>query len=155
VLKLLLTIPAALIFLAIGYAIGRTQRPTNILKGLKLMFKVKADNPDVSYSIEVGEVQDSEGNVVPDAQLSIEVVSDNPGSVEVVAGADSKSGTLHFGAPGNANVTVTAKDQNGNTLGAGAAAFLITAGDPAEITSINLKVDGLTEEPSSPAPTEE
>jgi len=112
---------------------------------IKIMYIVKDDNPDVGYAIEVGEVTDSEGNVIPDAQLQVEVASDNSASVEVVPGEDPKAGTIHFGAPGNANVTATVKDGNGNVLGTGAASFLVTTGDPAAITGVSLKFDGLTE----------
>ncbi len=111
---------------------------------IKFMYIVKDNNPDVGYSIEVGEVKDAEGNVIPDAQLSVEVASDNPAAVAVNPGSDPKSGTISFGAPGNA--TVTASVKSGDTvLGQGTASFLVTAGDPASISGVNLKFDGLTE----------
>jgi hypothetical protein len=66
------------------------------LKGVSLMYKVKADNPDVGYSVQVGEVTDSEGNPVPDAQVSVDVASDNSAAVEVLPSGDGKSGTISF-----------------------------------------------------------
>jgi hypothetical protein len=44
------------------------------------------------------------------------------------------------------------KDQTGKVLGAGAASFLVTTGDPDKIASIGVSFDGLTEESPAPAP---
>src|SRR6266699_6332332 len=105
---------------------------------VKFVYKVKDDNPDVNYSIEVGETKDAEGNVIPDAQVSVEVASDNADSVSVIPGDNPKAGAVHFGNPGQATVTATVKDGSGNLLGAGTASFLVTTGDPASIAGVSL-----------------
>lgn len=129
----------------------RGQRHPGGKEGIvKIMYIVKDDNPNVSYAIEVGEVKDSEGTVIADAQLSVEVASDNPAAVAITPGDSPKTGTLSFGSPGNATVIATVKDGAGNVLGTGSAAFLVTTGDPKSIAGVSLKFDGLTEAPAAP-----
>lgn len=108
------------------------------------MFIVADDNPDVAYRISVGEVKDAEGNVIPNAKLTIEVDSDNEDAVKVNPAPDGKSGNVSFGAPGQANVIANVKDTNGKLLGTGSASFTVTTGDPASISGINLDFGGLT-----------
>lgn len=109
------------------------------------MYIVKDDNPDVGYSVSVGEVKDAEGNTIPDAQVKVEVSSDNPSVVAVAVGADGKSGRVSFGSPGQANVTVNVTNANGDLLGSGAASFTVTTGDPASIAGVSVAFEGLTE----------
>ena len=115
------------------------------LKGGKIMFIVKTDNPDVGYSIVKPEATDSEGNVIPDASLTFEAVSDNPDAVSLIpSDADPLAGVAHFGNPGLANINVTVK--SGDTLlGSFGAQFTITVGDPAAISGGGISFDGLTE----------
>lgn len=110
------------------------------------MYIVKDDNPDVNYSISLGEVKDAEGNVISDAQVSVEVESDNPAAVAVAPAEDGRSGSLSFGSPGQATITANVKDGSGNLLGAGAASFTVTTGDPASISGVSLQIEGLTEQ---------
>lgn len=108
------------------------------------MFIVKDDHPPVSFSLVLGNVTDAEGNVIPDAQLDVTVESDEAGVVAVEFDPAAKTGTVSFGGPGQANVTANVK--TGETLlGTGSAAFTVTVGDPAAITSVNLAFDGISE----------
>lgn len=109
------------------------------------MYIVKDNNPDVAYSLVVGEVKDAEGSVIADPQLSVEVVSDNPAAVAVAPAPNGKSGSISFGAPGQANLTANVKDAAGNILATGAASFTVTTGDPASVASVGLTFDSLTE----------
>jgi hypothetical protein len=113
--------------------------------GFQIMFIVEADHADTRYSITPASAVDSEGNAIPDAQLTYEVVSDNPASVEITPDTDNTlAGGVHFGAPGLANVNATVKF--GETLlGSFGAQFTITAGDPAAITGGGIAFEGLTE----------
>lgn len=115
-----------------------------------MSFIVKADLPDVGYTLTLGEVTDSEGHVIPDAKLSIEISSDNPASVEVTPVEDGRTGNVHFGSPGNATITANVRDEQGDLLGTGVAGFVVTTGDPAAITGVALAFDGLTEAPEEP-----
>lgn len=109
-----------------------------------MTFVVKDDNPDVAYSLALGEVTDAEGNPIPTPALSVSVTSDNSDVVTVTPDADPATGTVHFGNPGNATITANVSS-GGNLLGSGVAGFVVTVGDPAAITSVALSFDGLTE----------
>lgn len=128
---------------------GLKPKPYQILGGLKFMYIVADDNPDVNYSVDTSDVQvkDAEGNVIPDEQLTIDVVSDNPAAVSLTPGADGKSGTASFGSPGDAAVTATIKDAKSDTVFAVLGAqFHVTTGNPASITGGKLSFEGLTEQ---------
>lgn len=114
-------------------------------KEVKIMFIVKDDNPDVRYSIAMPTVTDSEGHDIPDAVLTFEVTSDNADIVQITPDAENpRSGDVHFGAPGLANVNVQVK--SGDTLlGSFGAQFTVTAGDPAAISGGGISFAGLTE----------
>lgn len=114
---------------------------------VKFMFVVKDDNADVNFSVVTGDVTDAEGNVIPEAQLDLAVVSTDDSVVAVTFDAAAKSGSVHFGNPGTATVTATASS-GGKLLGSGAADFTVTVGDPAAISGISLTFDGLTEAPT-------
>lgn len=111
---------------------------------VKFVFIVKDDHEPVNFSLALGEVKDAEGNVIPDAQLDIAVASDNPDAVAVSFDAAAKTGSVSFGAPGQANVTANVSS-GGKLLGTGAAAFTVTVGDPASISGVGINFDGLTE----------
>lgn len=122
--------------------------PKFTFKEGKFMYIVKTDNPDVNYSIAPATVTDSEGNVVPDAQLTYEVSSDNEAVVSITPGPDGPlSGTVHFGNPGQANVNVNVLF-GATLLGAFGAQFTTTVGDPAAIAGGSISFDGLTEAPT-------
>lgn len=112
------------------------------------MFIVKADNPDVNYSISF-QITDSEGNVVPTPPVTVAVLSDNPPSVEIIQDpADQLKGVAHFGGPGLANINVTVtRTSDGLLLGSFGAQFTVTAGDPAAISGGTIAFEGLTETP--------
>jgi hypothetical protein len=113
--------------------------------GGRVMFIVKATNEDVGYSIVKPTVTDAEGDPIPDASLTFEAVSDNPDVVALTASADDPlAGTVHFGAPGLANINVTVKSGD-LLLGSFGAQFTITVGDPAAITGGGITFAGLTE----------
>lgn len=108
-------------------------------------YVVKDDQPDVPYSVTLGEVTDAEGNVIADPQgLSVEVTSSDPSVVELTP-ADDKSGSAHFGNPGQATVTANVKDANGNILATGSANFTVTTGDPASVSSVEVAFPDLTQ----------
>jgi hypothetical protein len=122
-----------------------------VLKGGMFMYIVKDDNKDVGYVVNPGVVTDSEGVVIPDAQVTVEVVSDAPGVVEVIPGPDGKTGTVHFGAPGVASLNALVK-LGEVILGSFGAQFTVTVGDPAAISGGTISFEGLTEAPVPPIP---
>jgi hypothetical protein len=77
---------------------------------IKMNYIVKDDNPDVGFAVTVGDVTDSEGQVIPDAQLSFEIASSDESVLAVTVNEDGKSGSVHFGAPGVAAISVQVKD---------------------------------------------
>lgn len=108
------------------------------------MFIVKDDNPDVKYSITPPEATDSEGNVIAGAALDFEITTTDSTVVQVTPDADPKTGTVHFGAPGQASLNVNVK--SGDTLlGAFGAQFTVTTGDVAAIAGGAIQFEGLTE----------
>lgn len=116
-------------------------------------YVVKDDNPDVGFKLTVGEVKDSEGNVITDPQgLETEILSTNDGVVQFTPGANDREGSVRFGSPGQANLNYNVKDAAGNVLGSGSDGFTVTTGDPASITGITANFDGLTPTAEAPAP---
>ena len=111
---------------------------------VKFMFIVKDNAPDANFSVVLGDVTDAEGNAIPDAQLTLAVLSTDEAVVAVTFDPATKAGSVHFGNPGTATVTATVS--SGETLlGSGAADFTVTVGDPAAISNVALSFDGLTE----------
>lgn len=138
-----------------GWHIGRLmkccgappKKPT--VTGGAIVYIVKADNPDVNYSINPPQVTDSEGNVVPAGELTFPIESDNPAAVEVIPDGPL-SGKVHFGGPNAdgspASAAITARViHNGNVIGVLGAQFTVTAGDPAAIAGGSLVFEGLVE----------
>lgn len=119
-------------------------KPKRQLKG-KIMYIVKDDNEDVGYSVVIDGVTDAEGNTVDPSSVMVEVVSDNEAAVSVTPSESDRTGTIHFGAPGLANLNASVSDSNGNLLGSFGAQFTVTTGDPAAITGGSLSFEGLTE----------
>lgn len=111
---------------------------------IKIManFVVKDDNPDVGVKVTVvgGDV-DSEGQ--PVGALKIAITSTDDSVVQVTDNGDG-SGSVHFGAPGQASTQYSVSDANGTVLGTGSDGFTVTVGDPTAITSITAEFDGLT-----------
>jgi len=117
---------------------------------VKIVFKVADDHQEEPFSIEIGGVTDAEGQPIPDASgLNVEVVSSDEDVVAVTFDADSKSGSVSFGAPGVASVTATVTNAKGDILGSGAADFTVKTGDPAAVSDVKLTFGGLTEEPTA------
>lgn len=107
------------------------------------MFVLKDDHADVNFSVTAPDVTDAEGNKIPAAELTYEVTSSDE-SVVAITTTDGKSGSVHFGAPGQASINVNVK--TGDTLlGAFGAQFTVTTGDPAAIAGGSIGFDGLTE----------
>jgi len=131
----------------IAAALDRARRPALQLTGANIMFIVKDDAADVAYSITAPTVTDSEGHPVdPQPVLTFTVASDNDAAVSITPTdpANPVAGTVHFGAPGLANINVTAS--SGDTLvGSFGAQFTVTTGDPAAITGGTIAFDGLIE----------
>lgn len=113
---------------------------------VKFMYVVKDDNPDVNFSLVLGDVTDAEGNTISDsgAALDVTVETTDDSVVAVTFDPATKSGSVHFGNPGTATVTATVSS-GGNIFGSGAADFTVTTGDPAAISSVDLTFDGLTQ----------
>ena len=125
------------------------------IHGAHIMFVVKNNQPDVPYTIAPGQVTDAEGELIDDAKLSYEVSSTDDAVVSITPGADSLSGTVHFGKSGVASVNVTAKS-GADLLASFGAQFTVTKGDPAAITAGTISFGGLTEaeEPPVDQPTD-
>ncbi len=114
----------------------------------EFMYIVKADNPEVGFSVEF-EAFDSEGNPAEEDSLDVTVESDNEDAVAVNFDEEAGTGTVTFGSPGLANLNVTVMDADGELLGSFGAQFTVTAGDPASISAGTLTFEGLEE--SKPA----
>ena len=118
--------------------------------GELIVFKVKADNPDLGYHVSAGNVTDSEGNQITDpavlGSLVRTIVSSDPAVVEIIP-TDDSNGTVHFGAPGVASVEIAVKTSDGTVLGSGSFGFTVVTGDPAAVSDIGFAVDGLIDEP--------
>lgn len=110
------------------------------------MFVVKADHPDVDFTITPPNALDSEGHQT-DSPLRVGITSDNDDAVSITSTVDDElRGTVHFGNPGLANVNCTF--WAGNTLvGSFGAQFTVTAGDPSTISGGSITFTGLSEEP--------
>jgi hypothetical protein len=120
-------------------------KPKYKLKGGSIMYIVKDDNPDVGYAISF-EVTDSEGIPVPVGDVNVAVVSSDETVVSLIEDEnDPNVGTAHFGAPGNAGVTVTVSLQDGTIVGSFGAQFTVTTGDAAAISGGKITFSGLTE----------
>jgi hypothetical protein len=119
------------------------------MEGGQFMYIVKDDNPDVGYTVVPGVVKDSEGNVIPDAKINVEVSSDNSDAVALTPTdpANPLVGVAHFGNPGVANINVVAKLDDGTILGSFGAQFTVTLGNPAAIAGGTISFEGLTEAP--------
>jgi hypothetical protein len=109
-----------------------------------IMYIVKTDNPDVSFNVNFT-VTDSEGNTVPEDSVTVTVESDNEDAVSVTADETGRTGTIHFGNPGLANLNVTVEGTGGNLLGSFGAQFTTTVGDANAIAGGEITFDGLTE----------
>lgn len=118
--------------------------PTKPLE-VRLVFIIKDDHEAVNFTLALGDVTDAEGKTITDAQLDIVVESSNPSVVAVNFNTIERRGVVSFGDPGVASLTATVS--SGDTLlGSGAADFTVTTGDPAAISSVGLKFEGLTEQ---------
>lgn len=149
---------AAVLGFLLGVILTR-RRPVKINGGFKIMFKVKADNPDVPYKITAPTITDSEGNPLPPSAITYDVTSTNEAAVSLVPDSDDDptTGVVHFGkpnddgTPGLASVEVAVK-ANGVPVGGFGAQFMVTTGDPAKAVGGGIAFTGLTEEPVEPAP---
>lgn len=115
---------------------------------IDVMYIVKNDNPDVGFSVSVGEVTDAEGEVIDNAELQISVSSSDEEVISITDNGDG-TGQVHFGHSGTASVQVEVKGPNGQVLGSGGDVFTVTTGDPSAISAVGIGFDGLTpvEEP--------
>lgn len=116
------------------------------------MFVLKADHEDVPFTIE-GEVTDSEGNVIDNADIDWAAESSNPSvvAINVDSDEDDTTGSIHIGSPGIASVNVVGK-YNGAILANFGAQFTVVAGDPAAITGGKIVFEGIEEIPEEPTP---
>ena len=115
--------------------------------GDQAMFVVQNDHQDEPFTISSVSATDAEGETVT---LTEEAVSDNPDVVSFVfdEGFDAsnpRSGKLHFGHSGLANLNYTAKDPSGNIVKSTGKQFTLTTGNVATVTGGDFEVPGLTE----------
>jgi len=112
------------------------------------MFVVPDDQPDVAYSIsQASGVLDSEGNVItPAPHLNYAVASSDENVLSLIPGTDDFSGSVHFGAPGVASITVTVTLDDGTIMATAAANFTVTTGTPSSVQGLSLSFAGLTEQ---------
>lgn len=124
------------------------------IKGGMFMYVVKADNPDVNYTIVPPTATDSEGNEISNADLSYNVTSTNETVVSLVPDSDDNqlTGVIHFGSPsGTEAVSVMVEvTHKGNIVGAFGAQFVVTPGDVSAITGGGIIVDGIEEIDDNP-----
>ena len=106
-------------------------------------FIVKDDNPDVGVKVTASGVTDAEGQPIDNAQLSIKITSSDDSVVSVTDNGDG-SGSVHFGAPGQASTQYEVSGPDGTVLGSGSDGFTVTTGDPAAIAGVTASFDGLT-----------
>lgn len=128
------------------------------LRGV-FMYKVKADQADVPYSIVV-EGTDSEGNPV-DASNGVTwntIESSNTNGVDIVPDDDNhpETGTIKIGGPNSdgtpsvATLTLTGTVNKTGEAIVAQSSFVVGAGDLSKITVAKMKFDGLVEEPDVP-----
>lgn len=118
-----------------------------------IVYKVKADNPDVPFSIAVN-ATDSEGNpvTVNPGDIETDVTSSNEDLVSVVMDDDGNNltGIVHFGRPSGdgeiASIEATIKHK-GEVVDIVGAQFVVTAGDPSDFGGSTITFGDLTEEP--------
>lgn len=122
---------------------------------IRMNYKVKNDNPNVSMTLEIGEVRDAEGEVVDAPALEVNINTTDPGVLGFNPSADGRGGEVSFGTSGVASLQYEVK-HNGVVLGSGGDTFTVTTGDPASVSSINASFEGLTpeEEPAPEEPTD-
>lgn len=125
-----------------------------------IMYKVKADSPDIPFTITVN-AKDSEGNpvIVDPSSIAVEVSSSNEDLVSLVMDDDGSdlSGVIHIGRPSADDAEIASLEAtisyNGTVVDIVGAQFVVTTGDPVDFGGSTIEFDGLTE--SDPlAPTE-
>ena len=119
------------------------------------MFKFKADQADIPYSITVGKVTDSEGNEITDqavlGSLVKEFASSDVSVLSIVSNAgDVLNGVIHVGAPGLATLEAKVSTAAGAPLATGAVSATVVTGDPSKVDNIAINLTGVTEEPDAP-----
>ena len=113
-------------------------------------YVIKNDNPDFGYSVDVGEVRDAEGEVLPDEAVVVEVASSDADVLALSPDSDS-SGSIHVGHSGIAQFSVQVKDLEGNILGSHGDSFTVTVGEPASVSDISTSFEGLSPVEDGPA----
>lgn len=112
------------------------------------MYIVKDDQPDVPGSISPIVAQDAEGHDVDPGEVEEQFVTDDAGAVAILFDDPSsvRNWTLHFGAPGLANLNYTAtRKSDGAILKSSGKQFTVTTGDIVAVTGGDISIPGLTE----------
>lgn len=106
------------------------------------MKSVADDHADVAFTISGLTVKDSEGNEI--TGIVEEFISDNPDVVSIAFDSDGivRSGNVHFGKPGIANLNYTAT-LNGTIVKAAGEQFVVTTGAPASVDGGEIQFSGL------------
>lgn len=114
------------------------------------MYIVKNDNPDVDFEIEAPVVTDAEAEEVAAQDMIFNTSSTDPAVIQVNIPDpnDTLHGNIHVGRSGPATVNVQVLHKTtGALLGAFAAVFQVTTGDPASIVGGKIIFKDLTEVP--------
>lgn len=109
---------------------------------------IKADHADFDVPVVVT-VTDSEGNVIPGAGLpagfTLTGQSDNPACFDVTQDSSDPllfhcrvGGPNSDGTPSSANFSVMLTDGNGALVATDTEAIVVTAGDPAAVSGIDI-----------------
>lgn len=130
-------------------------KPPITVEGVDIMFKFKADQADIPYSISIGKVSDSEGNEITDpavlATLKKSFTSSDETVLSIVANADDiLNGVVHVGSPGLATLEAAVTTADDAPLATGAVSATVTTGDPAAVDNIGITLTGVAEEPIEP-----
>ncbi len=119
------------------------------------LYKLKATQADVPYSLTTGRVTDAEGNEITDAavlaSLKRELISTDETVVKLTpTDAGGTSGTASFVSPGNCSLEASVKTADGILLAAGSVGVALVAGDPSAVDAVSISLEGLTAEPDAP-----
>lgn len=113
------------------------------LQEIQMKYIIKNDQPDFGFKVIPGEVRDAEGEVIPNVDLDMEVLSSDENVLQVTTSPDSdESGSVHVGTSGESTITVNAS-HNGKLLATGSDTFLVTTSDPTSVSGIRTEFEGL------------
>lgn len=113
-------------------------------------YVIPNNNPDWKCRVDIGEVTDADGEVLPDEAVTLEFLSSDQEVLQVTVDETGRAADLHPGHSGQAAYTVNAKGPDGTILATGSDNFTLTQGPPNAVSGIKITHEGLT--PVEPAP---